>query len=296
MASSSSASRIIDAVVSNSTLNWDDAASLNPSPGICTLMGPGFRQAQDGYNIEYNEDGWDLVKDAINIMRAQGYRCKLPPKNHRWDGDDYSDEEEEERDFLQDCYYEAHKVFDKKSSTVAFVVTATCQWIYICCMTDESKEFAMEYIVESDEFCNPARIVHGAATEPVDKTGHLTVTRRSGNKSEDPSSISTVFEMKLGNKIIAKSLCTYKNPNLSSAGPTIELLEVAKEWRRQGYGSKLVKAMEKFFSNEFFGIYRATFHVSEITDERSFRFFTSQGFSDLSGGLGEELGKPLAFA
>ena len=98
--------------------------------------------------------------------------------------------------------------------------------------------------------------------------------------------------MKVGTKIIAKSLCTYKNSNLSSGGPTIQLLEVAKEWRHNGYGSKLVKAMEKFYSEEFFGIFGVMFHVTEIDEEYEFRFFASQGFSDLSG-IGEELEKPL---
>lgn len=298
-AASGSTSRVSNSVVPNPSsttpatfgdLNWVDAADLNPRPGVSTLMGPGFCQAQDGYNIEYIEDGWQLVKTAIDIMRAHGYQCKLPPKNHpRWDGDDYSDEEEEERDFLEDNYYEAHTVFEPKSKSAAFVVTAACQWIYIRCMTEESKAFAMKYIVESDEFCNPALIVHDVNNEILDEASNLTVTRRSGNKAEDPSSITTLFEMKVGTKIIAKSLCTYKNSNLSSPGPTIERLEVAKEWRRHGYGSKLVKAMEKFYREEFVGIYQAMFHVTEIDEEYEFRFFASQGFS----GTGEELGKPL---
>ena len=276
-----------------SDINWDDAGDLTPKTGVYTLMGPGFRQAQDGYNIEYIEDGGQLVKAAIAIMRNHGYQCKLPPKNHPcWDGSEYSDEEEEERDFLDDNYYQAHEVFDKKSKSVAFVVTAVCDWIYIRCMTEESKEFAMEYIVESDEFCTPAFIAHKEITETVEGATNLTVTLRSGNKNKNPASITTLFEMKLGTKTIAKSLCTYTNSNLSSAGPTIERLEVAKEWRRHGYGSKLVKAMETFYGKEFIGIYQAMFHVTEIDDRCDFLFFASQGFSDLSG-IGEELGKHL---
>ena len=185
-AASGSASRVSRSVVPNPSsttpatfgdLNWVDAADLNPRPGVSTLMGPGFRPAKDGYNIEHIEDGGHLVKAAIDIMRAHGYRCNLPPKNlPRWDGDEYSDEEEEERDFLEDNYYEAHTVFEPKSKSAAFVVTAACQWIYIRCMTEESKAFAMKYIVESDEFCIPAFIAHKEVTETVDAASNLTVT------------------------------------------------------------------------------------------------------------------------
>lgn len=277
-ATSGSTSRVNSSVVPNPSsttpatfgaLKWDDAADLNPRPGVYTLMGPGFRQAEDGYNIEYIEDGRQLVKAAIDIMRAHGYQCNL-----------------------QDNYYEAHDVFESKSKSAAFVVTATCQWIYIRCMTEESKEFAMKYIVESDEFSNPALIVHEEVTDTFDEESNLTITRRSGNKNKDPSSITTLFEMKCGTKVIAKSLCTYKNSNLSSAGPTIERLEVAEEWRRHGYGSKLVKAMETFYGEKFIGIYQAMFYVTEIDEKHEILFFASQGFSDQSG-IWEELGKVL---
>ena len=282
---------------SDSTLNWAGATNVDPKSGVYTLMGPGFYLAEDGENIEYNKDGGKLVKTAIDIMRVHGYRCKLPPKNHDWHfefGDEYTDEEAEEKDFLEDNYNDAHEVFEKKSNSLAFVVTAACDWIYIRCMTEESKEFAMEHIMHSDqsEFCYLALVAHDEVTETVDETSGLSITRRSGNKDNDPSSITTLFEMKLGSTIIAKSLCTYFN--MTNAGPTIKLFEVAKEWRRKKYGSKLVKAMNTYYKTDakVGSIYQAMIYVTENEERRALRFFKRLGFSDPYG-LGEELEKSL---
>ena len=59
---------------------------------------------------------------------------------------------------------------------------------------------------------------------------------------------STLFTLRTREgTAVAKALCAYENEELGRAGPTIELLEVARPWRRAGLGSALLGAVEHFF-------------------------------------------------
>lgn len=65
------------------------------------------------------------------------------------------------------------------------------------------------------------------------------------------SSPSTMFTMKRGDKTVAKALCTYQNSEMDTVGPTVDMVEVTKEWRKQGLGKALMKAAQVCYSGKF---------------------------------------------
>lgn len=142
-----------------------------------------------------------------------------------------------------------------------------------------------------------ARLEHKEDTI-VEKDGY-TVVQRTGTHQEDDSPIcmpSTLFELKGGNKVIAKSLCSYENSEMESAGPMIELFETAKEWQGNGFGSMLLDAIETHYGRIFRSITESSpvmFHVCYNTSFAASQWFQFRGgFEDLDG-MGEELGKYL---
>jgi GNAT superfamily N-acetyltransferase len=87
------------------------------------------------------------------------------------------------------------------------------------------------------------------------------MAQRTGD--EEKHGFGTIFELKLGPKVIAKALCSYIN---SPSGPTIERIETAEEWQGHGFGKMLLKGMESYFE-----------------------WFIEQGFEDWDG-MGEKMG------
>ena len=82
-----------------------------------------------------------------------------------------------------------------------------------------------------------------------------------------------------------------------STGPTIEMIEVAKEWRAHGVGRLFYLSMEKFMCQAFKGMHGPDetyldLHACNVTNEGAARFFLAVKFKDADGMM-EELTKTL---
>ena len=64
--------------------------------------------------------------------------------------------------------------------------------------------------------------------------------------------LASLFSLERGNgKVIGKALLAYKNSEMDTSGPTLEIIEVATEWRQRGYGSALLTAVEDYYKALF---------------------------------------------
>lgn len=277
------------------TLNWKytEGGTSNPIPrdGECTLMGPctSYIPSEGG---DFRDEGAHRVKAALDIMRRGGYRTDLP-----LDG-------ETEMEYLRENYHEDHKVFANGSDNIAFVVTSICDWIYIRCRSKEASDFVRDHLYESAYF-KLALFPHESVSLTIDAAKGVTLTRRTGNGPDSasevdnpagPAKIGTLFELKKNGKVVAKALCSYYNGDMNNPGPTIELFEVAKEWRCHGYGVLLLDAFTSYFEDIFANIslndHAVKFNVCYCTTGHASRWFIRQGFEDWDG-MGEELGRYL---
>jgi GNAT superfamily N-acetyltransferase len=64
--------------------------------------------------------------------------------------------------------------------------------------------------------------------------------------------LASLFSLERGNgKVIGKALLAYKNSEMNTSGPTLEIIEVATEWRQRGYGTALLSAVEDYYKALF---------------------------------------------
>jgi GNAT superfamily N-acetyltransferase len=108
---------------------------------------------------------------------------------------------------------------------------------------------------------------------------------KEGAHTDAPFVPSTLFTMRSGDSaVLAKALCTYEHVEFD-AGPTIQLFEVAAEWRRHGHGKALFSTMEKYYQSIFapmvfegIGLY-----VHYVCQDSGHTFFEKLGFSTYEG-------------
>ena len=324
--SSSSAGRVANPTASTpatfgENLNWDHAENgpTDPTPeeGVCTFMGPSTSHLSGNGRGHHRAEGAHLIKAALDIMRKHGYRCQLPPEG--WvdeDGDEDDDEVEEgggskksnEMAYLEDRFYEDIMVLGKQTDEVVFMMKSSCGWLQIRCAGKEAEGFVEEHLADSEHYVL-GKVTHDETSRsPANLPEDISITRRTGGEAQSsevgarrsrqlsPSSVGTLFELKKGNKVIAKALCSYRNCEMDNPGPTIELFEVAKEWRRHGYGKLLLHEVSSFFEDIFDNIVCSDevvkYNVCYCTNGHACEWFLRQGFEDWDG-MGEELGTYL---
>jgi hypothetical protein len=120
--------------------------------------------------------------------------------------------------------------------------------------------------------------------------------KRSDSTAGDDGSIAELE--------VAKGLFTFSNGEMDFTGPTLEMLEVAKEWQSRGVGRLMYEAMERAIlapfkplagmhecGDEFSAI---PFSACNVTSGAAFKFFQNMNYQDADG-MGEELMKTVHF-
>jgi hypothetical protein len=184
------------------------------------------KTAHAGKGKEHPDEQALALRAALEIVRKEGYTCILPPDDYE---EDTSDDEEAEKDpelaYLRDEYYEDIEV--TKGNESAFIMSMASDWIYIRCATEAAAELVEEKFAPHFAL---GRVGHEEKVVPI--RNDLQVSIFTGNAADKISAcgIGTLFELKKGEKVICKALCSYSNGEMdASAGPTIELIETAQE-------------------------------------------------------------------
>jgi GNAT superfamily N-acetyltransferase len=295
-------------------VNWNHCENGTATPvakaGVTILMGPAVTAAA-GADARFPAISSTILVHAANQLREDGgWVVQIIP-------DDYVDEEknkeersakrpkkeeEEEQDpevrYMQsNSYgYAAIKIKDKSGNVVGRMTTHGMDhpWLCVVSTSDIFTDFALGKLGLSFAICS-FMCTEFTLTCPIGKPGYsLTGVTGVGDDSTNPS---TLFLLKFGDKTVGKALCTYQNGEMGSVGPTLELIEIAKEWRRHGLGSLLMEELEHYFEDVFLKAIEAKgavrFAVCYVTNRYASVWFQNNlDFEDLDG-MGEELGKDL---
>jgi GNAT superfamily N-acetyltransferase len=294
-------------------VNWNHCENGNATPtakaGVTILMGPAVTTAA-GAGARYPAIGSTVLVHTANQLREGGWVVQIIP-------DDYVDaseveknkeersakrpkKEEEEQDpearYIQsDSYgYAAIEIKDKSGNVVGRMANHGMDhpFLYVVSTSDILTDFALGKLGLSFAICG---LKCTEFTLPCSKPGYsLSGVNGVGDDSTSPS---TLVLLKFGDKTVGKALCTYHNSEMGSVGPTLELIEIAKEWRRHGLGTLLMEALEHHFEDVFLNAIEAKgsvrFAVCYVTNRYASLWFQNNfDFEDLDG-MGEELGKNL---
>ena len=168
----------------------------------------------------------------------------------------------------------------------------TCQdWVYMRCANHEVSSLVQELLCEDFGF----GIVEHKETI-IQLGGAISLKSCTGNRKGDIyGDIGVLFELRKGKSVIGKARCSYLNGEMDSPGPSIEMFEIAKEWKGQGYGTLLLDEITCRFMTEFDAFDckdNVRFHVSNVTHPSSRKWFLDRDFA-VDDHIGEELSQLL---
>jgi GNAT superfamily N-acetyltransferase len=310
-------------------LNWNhcENGSATPTarpPGTSILMGAPITDAagDDESTVlpyaarQLREAGWviDIVPEDYHdeeeeeVEREEedetkeersAKRPKIPVEEKKEQQDAESIAKAETRYIKSDSYpYKPIAIKDQKSGNVVGRMSYLGMdhgWLCIVSTSDVLTESARNQLQGKSFALGELKCTEFTLT--LDDWPGYTLTGVTGVEDHSASP-STLFTLKFGtDKTVGKALCTYHNSEMCSVGPTLELIEIAKEWRRHGLGQMLMEELQFHFRNVFHKVIDAKgeilFAICYVTNRYASQWFQNEiGFSDLDG-MGEELGMRL---
>ena len=315
-------------------LNWNhcENGSSKPvaSPGATSFMGPPT-STRAGKGASWSDASGSILCFVAERLRGSGLSVAIIPDTD--DGPEEDEEgvdggrakrqkteesaslRERELAFIRgdDWHYGAVEVFGSSGQERALVASFTAMsldtpWLCISCMDVSTSRLVHDLLKEDYELAEFPHVrqeldLDEEVTAAIDAPGDFRLEALTGSSTEDSSkaSVTTLFSLYLKadssrskDKVVSKALCSYQNGEMNSVGPTLELIETAKQWRRHGLGGALMRGINSFYC-ERFGAFegRVLFSVCHVTNFRAGRWFMRKhSFRDLDG-MGEELGKYL---
>ena len=137
------------------------------------------------------------------------------------------------------------------------------------------------------------KVVHGEGADQKPKDECRTHTDNQAH------TFGSLFTFSHGSKVVGKVLCAYHNGEVSTAGPTLEIIEMAQEWRGHGIGRDLLFFVEHYFKGlwkehmeAFNEDGQIRLSACNVTSREALIWFKKRGFRN-DDSLGEELSKRL---
>mmetsp|Transcript_35039 Transcript_35039/g.52940 ORF Transcript_35039/g.52940 Transcript_35039/m.52940 type:complete len:344 (+) Transcript_35039:77-1108(+) len=300
--------------------------------GVTSWMGPPLSK-EGGLDVSCDcEFGPVLVFVAERFRKiAAGWSVDIIPDDYEEDEDDHSADDgidnlaqgrqkrqkreerslkERELAFIRGDSWEgdAIEVFDENESLVASFTTMGYRnpWLLVGCLNDQVTDRVYQVLREHYDL---GKFPHSQENVPIpdgvaDFPGVYMLEAVTGSASEDEakSSITTLFSLyysaergqSLEKELIAKALCSYQNGEMCSVGPTLEMIETAKEWKQRGFGSALMRAIHSFYCTKFESYNsRVLFSVCHVTNFYALKWFRQKHYFRILDGMGQELGKYL---
>lgn len=201
-----------------------------------------------GAYVEKDCEDAKMIQAVLNVLRKQGYSCTLPPEDYEIDleKDEKLSASELKLEFLKD---NCDPIQVSKDGQVQIVLEQTCGWMYIYCANEATAQLVNEKLYDMLVL---GQVRH--VKETIHDENGIVVTERTGNGESDPTSCSptSLFELTKDGKVVSKLLCSYHNCEMDNPGPTIEMLETAKEWQGHGLATLLLKhVVENHFMSCF---------------------------------------------
>lgn len=160
----------------------------------------------------------------------------------------------------------------------------------------------MELVLrECNTFTNKSSPTVTATATVMANNQYLVEAETGCDDVRDISSLATTFKLyrqcKDGRKkLVGRALCSYVNEEMATAGPTLEGIEIACDFRGLGLGTVMMDKLEDFYSQTFLRMNspgeQGVFRVNHAMGSRAVHWFLGRGFRDPYG-FGEELQKVL---
>eukprot|EP00040_Diaphanoeca_grandis_P009302 m.48364 g.48364 ORF g.48364 m.48364 type:complete len:269 (-) comp20717_c0_seq1:60-866(-) len=257
-----------------------------------------------GIDIFGGDDSGKIILFAARELRKKGFVIPVIPDDHEKEKETNEESgtpakrrkldqkgQDPELEYIKKNFFEKFEVRDNKGACVAELTTGADAWLIVRCFTPAVLE-SIEVTLKKSWFY-VSKIQHESKQLPFRKSSYKVVVVTGG----ELDALSSKFTVTKGDKEVAKALLSYHNGEMGSIGPTLELFEVAKKWRRHGLGSLLMKTITKFLLTDAFKNAKVRnqvhFSVCYVTNRHASEWFQRHHhFHDLDG-MGEELGKPL---
>lgn len=205
---------------------------------------------------------------------------------------------------------------DETKEIVAELSHRCGKWLYVSCVVPSVSTEIHEIL---SEHFSLIKISHDTVTLKCRfiENFYITGTTGRGSPNDEEANkkegLSTLFELKFcsddnknnasnnntnTDKVVCKALCTYSNLEMESCGPTLELLETAKEWRQHGLAYELMHQIVRFYKVLFREIntdtYPIKFAACYVSTTYTSRWLQDQLFFDDIDGIREELLRTLS--
>lgn len=173
-------------------------------------------------------------------------------------------------------------------------------------LTDELVGRLDRQLTEDDMFHTPVFVRHEEIEIETKSCEFLPggagrlVLRACTGGGEHAGELSTMYSLswRSNGHVIAKAICKYHNNYMRTVGPTLEYIEVAKEYQKKGVGSRLLEAIEEHMRDVFRGEYDDTYaHLSmsacEVTNDYASKWLQARGYKNVSFCGDDELIKEI---
>jgi len=289
-------------------LNWNhcENGSSHPvaSPGTASFMGPPT-SGRAGKGAAWPDASGSILVFVAEKLRGAGLAIAIVPDDRQEDDDEGDDggrakrqKTEEstlrERELAHirsdDWHFGAVEVFSSgQERTLVASFTAMSldtPWLCISCLDSETSRLVHGLLKDDYDLAEFPHVrqdleLAEEVTDGIDAPGDFRLEALTGSSTEDSSraSVTTLFSLYLKvdssrskDKVVSKALCSYQNGEMNSVGPTLELVETAKDWRRHGLGGALMRGINSFYC-ERFGAFRGRvlFSVCHVTNFRAGR-------------------------
>jgi GNAT superfamily N-acetyltransferase len=263
-------------------LDWEvqnGVADPFAEPGVCTLMGPAVRA--DPYDCKHVDiEAYRVLQSVIDLFRRAGYTFSVPA-----DFDESTVHSpfpgEREKAFLFDQPNNVHEV--TKDNDVTLQTRCAAGWLYVRCEHEHLVSSIQEALLPEFRLAR----IHHTESLIVDEPSFVIsiITGSNSNTSvaahQTAPIPTTMFYMKKGATVIAKAACIYYNYRMNVAGPTLERMETASQWQNRGYATRLLEAMEDYYTDLFRDVtahQSVRFNISYITGDAARSWFEDRGY------------------
>jgi GNAT superfamily N-acetyltransferase len=240
---------------------------------------------------------------ALKAVRKHGFVCTIPlptTNDRKWPrgaDEDKPKKSTTEQEALQDCEGTTFEVKNQERTTIVMLLTCCYYrhgykredskrpWLVLRCLEEEKEHDAV--LGELHSCFKMSNQIKDQQQQILREHEGMIIQLRTGMELGKDGSLRqrtlprTLFTMRSGDKVFAKALCTYDHSDFD-IGPTIQLFEVAAEWRGHGHGQNLFLEMERHFQSSLFSGLEYTpieLYVQYVCRDSATAFFEKRGFT-----------------
>lgn len=268
--------------------NANHVKKVEPQTSSTTIMGPYM-------SVGFIASVPDVLSRAVKCVRLAGWKVKVIPDDFHTDmRDDESPRKVQKVDYEYEYLSQNYENFplevkDSDNGIVAYIDTLGDDeeepWVSVKCVSQKTAKVIEEHL---KSFFSIVQVSH------VERKVKFSMEEYQLTATTLGDELKTCFKLKQAgtNKVVAKAIFVYENEATGFAGPTLEHIETAKEFRHQGLGTSLLESIMDFYRGMFTTILSrkkdVRMYATGVSSSGAFEWLQERGFRD-DYGIGDEL-------